>query len=595
MNNHSTNFAFITLLAMGIFLLNIHGSGGQTITRVSSIAFAGNAHFSDKELLTFVASKEGSIFNDQQFTLDIQNIIKMYQDAGYIDFKVRATGKEYNFDSSSVALTVSMEEGKQVTIGEIILTGNRAFSNSYILNLMATKTGEVLSAGELNTDIRDILNIYEQRGYTFAAISVESIEEYEHGAEKKIRLSIRIDENERIKIDNIVIEGNTGTKKNVITREITLGEGNSISRENLVEIRRRLENLGYFESVEQPKILKYKNSTVLLIKVKEGNTNTFDGILGFVPPTGTEDKGYFTGLVNLSIRNLFGTGRKVEARFKKEIKTTQELELNYLEPWFLGYPVNLSTQFMQRIEDSTYIKRELGFRTEAMITKKFTVSGIFDFERVIPSINSTSTFTIFDSRLLAAGVEIRFDSRDYVYNPASGILYKTSYSVGQKKIYNAASFTNQDVPADFTVQKGMLDLDFYYSFFKRQSMLVGVHGVEIRSPRFEAADLFRFGGINSVRGYREGQFLGSRVAWSNLEFRYSLTRRSFAALFYDMGYYRKPADEQFNVPVQEGFIYGYGLGIRIETALGMFGVSYALGRGDSILEGKIHFGLVNDF
>jgi len=595
MNNHSSNFAFITLLAMGIFLLNIHGSGGQTITRVSSIAFAGNAHFSDKELLTFVASKEGSIFNDQQFTLDIQNIIKMYQDAGYIDFKVRATGKEYNFDSSSVALTVSMEEGKQVTIGEIILTGNRAFSNSYILNLMATKTGEVLSAGELNTDIRDILNIYEQRGYTFAAISVESIEEYEHGAEKKIRLSIRIDENERIKIDNIVIEGNTGTKKNVITREITLGEGNSISRENLVEIRRRLENLGYFESVEQPKILKYKNSTVLLIKVKEGNTNTFDGILGFVPPTGTEDKGYFTGLVNLSIRNLFGTGRKVEARFKKEIKTTQELELNYLEPWFLGYPVNLSTQFMQRIEDSTYIKRELGLRTEAMITKKFTVSGIFDFERVIPSINSTSTFTIFDSRLLAAGVEIRFDSRDYVYNPASGILYKTSYSVGQKKIYNAASFTNQDVPADFTVQKGMLDLDFYYSFFKRQSMLVGVHGVEIRSPRFEAADLYRFGGINSVRGYREGQFLGSRVAWSNLEFRYSLTRRSFAALFYDMGYYRKPADEQFNVPVQEGFIYGYGLGIRIETALGMFGVSYALGRGDSILEGKIHFGLVNDF
>jgi outer membrane protein insertion porin family len=595
MNNNSSNFAFITLLALGVFLLNIHGSDGQTITRVSSIEFSGNSHYSDKELLTFVASKEGSIYNDLQFTLDIQNIIKMYQDAGYIDFKVTTTGREYNFDSSSVALMISVDEGKQVTLGEIILTGNKAFSNSSILNLMATKTGEVLSTDELNTDIRDILNIYEQRGYTFAAISVESIEEYEQGAEKKIRLRIKIDENERIKIDNIVIEGNTSTKKDVITREITLGEGSSISRENLVEIRRRLENLGYFESVEQPKILKYKNSTVLLIKVKEGNTNTFDGILGFVPPTQTEDRGYFTGLVNLSIRNLFGTGRKVEARFKKEIKSTQELELSYLEPWFLGYPINLSTDFMQRIEDSTYIKRELGLRTEAMITKKFTVSGIFDFERVIPTINSTSSFTIFDSRLLAAGVEIRFDSRDYIYNPASGILYKTSYSVGQKKIYNASSFENQDVPADFTIQKGMLDLDFYYSFFKRQSTLVGVHGVEIRSPRFEAADLYRFGGINSVRGYREGQFLGSRVAWSNLEFRYSLTRRSFAALFYDMGYYRKPADEQFNVPVQEGFIYGYGLGIRIETALGMFGVSYALGRGDSILEGKIHFGLVNDF
>jgi outer membrane protein insertion porin family len=98
-----------------------------------------------------------------------------------------------------------------------------------------------------------------------------------------------------------------------------------------------------------------------------------------------------------------------------------------------------------------------------------------------------------------------------------------------------------------------------------------------------------------VRGYREGQFLASRAAWSNLELRYSLTRRSFAAAFYDFGYYKSPSDDFYNVPAQEGFIYGYGLGIRVETALGMFGVSYALGRGDSILEGKLHFGLVNDF
>jgi outer membrane protein assembly factor BamA len=595
MNTFFKNSVKLIWITLYLFMINVQECESQTITRVSSLSFTGNKYFSDTELLTFTASKQGSIFNEIQFTLDIQNIIKIYQDAGYIDFQISGTGMEYNFDSSSVALLVSVDEGKQALVGEIIITGNKIFSDSYIKNVMTTKTSRVLNSEALNTDIKEILNLYEQRGFTFAAISVSSIEEYESGEEKKIRLRISIDENEQVRIDNIVIEGNTNTKKDVITREIILGEDNSISRENLVEIRRRLENLGYFESVEQPKILKYKNSTVLFVKVKEGNTNTFDGILGFVPPTQNEEQGYFTGLVNLSIRNLFGTGRKVEARFKKEIKTTQELELNYLEPWFLGYPVNLSTGFMQRIEDSTYIKRELGLRTEAMITKKFTVSGIFDFERVIPSINSTSFFTIFDSRLLAAGIEIRFDSRDYVYNPASGILYKTSYSVGQKKIYNAESFTNRDVPADFTVQKGMLDLDFYYSFFKRQSMLLGVHGVEVRSPRFEAADMYRFGGINSVRGYREGQFLGSRVAWSNLEFRYSLTWRSFAALFYDMGYYLKPADEQFNVPVQEGFIYGYGLGIRIETALGMFGVSYALGRGDSILEGKIHFGLVNDF
>jgi hypothetical protein len=40
---------------------------------------------------------------------------------------------------------------------------------------------------------------------------------------------------------------------------------------------------------------------------------------------------------------------------------------------------------------------------------------------------------------------------------------------------------------------------------------------------------------------------------------------------------------------------GYGIGGRIETALGILGVSYALGQGDTFMTDRIHSGLVNDF
>lgn len=585
----------ISRLLFIVFLLG-HGAllAQSEQTKVSSIDFSGNSFFSSRELLNFIASKPGTIYSPQQFELDQRNIIKNYQDNGYTDCRISMINAGYNFDSSGVTLEVKIDEGPQALIGEINITGNRLFTAEHIKNSIDTKTGTVLNSITLNADMTELLNMYEKKGYTFASVSVTDISQYESGGAQKLRVNIKIDENDRIKIDNIKVEGNTETKENVIVREIALGEDNSITKENLIDIRRRLENLGYFESVEQPKILKYKNSTVLLIRVKEGNTNTFDGILGYVPPTQSDDKGYFTGLVNLSIRNLFGTGRKVEARFKKEIKTTQELELEYLEPWILGYPLNMNFSFLQRIEDSSYTKRNLSIKTDALVSKKITLSAIFNFERVIPN-TTNNIFTLFDSRILGAGAEIKYDSRDYVYNPYSGLLYRTSYSVGQKKIYNTASFPNLDIPGDFTVQKGAMDIDFYYSFFKRQSSLIGLHGIEIRSPRFEAADLFRLGGNSTIRGYREGQFLASRAAWGNLEIRYSLTRRSFAAVFYDAGYYLKPEDDLYNIPSQEGFIYGYGLGVRIETALGMFGVSYALGKGDSILEGKIHFGLINDF
>ncbi len=566
----------------------------QTITRISKVNFEGNSVFSDKELSNFISSKEGAQLIENQLDLDLKNIVKNYQSAGYLDCRIAELRKEFNFDSTTVELSIKIDEAKQVLIGDVVITGNRIFTASYLKGLIETRPGVPLEERALDADMKEILNRYEKRGYTFATVSISNIETYSDGSNTRLRINIRVEENDRVKIDNIIIEGNTATKREVITREITLGENNTISRENLLEIKRRLENIGYFESVEQPKILKYKNSTVLLIKVREGNTNTFDGVLGYVPPTQSEETGYLTGLVNLSLRNLFGTGRKLEARFKKEIKTTQELELKYLEPWLLGYPANVNLSFFQRIEDSSFIKRDFGTKIDAMLSKKFTLSALFSFERVIPSLTE-NIFSVFDSRVLAAGIELRFDSRDYVYNPFSGLLYRTSYTAGQKKIYNASQFTNYNVPSDFTVQRGSMDLDFYYSFFRRQSSLIGVHGIEIRTPRFETADLFRFGGINSVRGYREGQFLASRAAWSTIEIRYSLTRKSFAAVFYDMGYYLRPDDEISAIQAQEGFVYGYGLGIRIETALGMFGVSYALGKGDSALEGKVHFGLINDF
>ena len=541
-----------------------------------------------------ITLKNGALYSENQLQLDVNNIIKNYNLAGYLDANITKINKEYNFDSSQVDLIFSITEGSQTLIGELIFEGNRLLNDRQIAEMINSKPGDVLDQGNLNADVTELLNYYESKGYTFASIVIKNIETYKTGENTKLRIKINIDENEKIKINRIIIEGNSITNDEVITREINLGRDKSVTRENLIEIKNRLDNLGYFETVEQPKILKYKNETVLFIKVKEGNTNTFDGILGYVPPAANETTGYITGIANVSLKNLFGTGRKLDARYEKEVRTTQELELKYLEPWFLGFPVNINLGFLQRVEDTIYVKRTFNLKTDVAITQRFSVSALFFGEQVIPS-TSNLTIIVFNSRLLSTGVELKYDSRDYIYNPFKGILLRTSYSVGQKKIYNAAEYPLLNLRGDFTVQKASFEFELYSSFFKRQSALLSFHGFEVRSPQFETSDFFRFGGTRSVRGYRESQFLGSRVVWNNNELRYSLTRRSYAVALFDMGYYWRPADELALTPKQEGFIFGYGLGIRIETSLGIFGVSYALGRGDSILEGKVHFGIVNDF
>jgi outer membrane protein insertion porin family len=81
----------------------------------------------------------------------------------------------------------------------------------------------------------------------------------------------------------------------------------------------------------------------------------------------------------------------------------------------------------------------------------------------------------------------------------------------------------------------------------------------------------------------------------NAEYRLLLARRSFVYAFLDAGYYYRPANELLGTIVGEAFQYGYGIGLRFDSPLGNLGVSFALGKGDSFAQGKVHIGILNEF
>jgi len=544
-----------------------------------------------------MVSKKDKLFNLNQFNLDLISIRNKYKDAGYLLMSVNKTYLNFTTDSTLVDIKIFITEGKIVPLGKINITGNEILKTKDILNLMETRTGDVLSGARLNNDIKEILSEYEKRGLPFVKIKITGISLYKDSDTSKLSMSLDIKEESRITIDKIKITGNETTSDKVILREIKLNKDRTITKENLEDIKARLDKLNIFEKVDDPKIMKIKNSNsaVLLVGVKEGNNNTFDGVIGYVPPANDLDKGYFTGLINLSFRNIFGTGRRIDARWSQQIRTTQELEFKYSEPYFLNLPLNINLAFLQRIQDSTYSRRKFDLKGDILLNDKFTISLIGSYDRIIPSSDSTRTLTIADSRILSSGIELRYDNRDNIYIPASGILYTIAYSYGDKKIYNADELASFGYLQNYSIQRYSIDLDIYSSFFKRQTALVRLFAGEVKTDKLEDGDYFRIGGNKYIRGYREEQFLASTLVSSNIEFRYSLSRKGFFSVFYDFGYYLKPFDNINNIPRQEGFLYGYGVGMRVETALGILGINYALGKGDGFLDGKINFGIINDF
>lgn len=582
---------FIPVLILFLFTLNTFAQ-----TKINSLEFSGNDFLTSTEINNLMLTKKDGNFREDQFQADLKTIRDRYKTSGYLYAKFEEEKIVYSDDSSFVDIDFKINEGNIVSIGKIEITGLISLNKADVLEKFETKTGENLNDNILNDDISGLLKTYEKSGLPFAKILIKDISVYKDNGKDKIKIELAVTENSKVKIDQIKIKGNETTKDYVIIRELNLDENKTINSETTNQMKERLDRLNIFESVSDPRIytLKNKNESGLLIEVTEGNTNTFDGVLGYVPPSGNLP-GYFSGLVNISFRNLFGTGRKLEAKYQQEEQETQELVFRYFEPYFFSLPLNLNFGFLQRIQDSTYTKRNLDLKGDFLFSDKFIISAFGGYERVIPSDIPDPAYVIADSRILSSGIELRFDNRDNVFIPSKGFLYKTSYSYGSKKIFNIAQLQDQGYKEIYSIQRYFIDMDFYSSFVKRQTFLIKLFGGEVRAEKLENSDYFRIGGNKYIRGYRNEQFLASRLATGNFEIRYAISRKGFLFGFYDAGYYFLPPDVSNNIPEQSGFLHGYGIGIRLETGLGLIGVSYALGIDNGLLEGNLNFGLVNEF
>jgi outer membrane protein insertion porin family len=556
--------------------------------KVGTLAVRGNLNVSTQKVLSWLSLRPGAPFSATTLTDDLAVIRSEYRSFGFLNCLPSADKMRWSDDSSRIDITLNILEGPQTLVGSVVLSGNSALGGATILEHFDLKPGMPFDREMLEADIGALLARYERLGYPFVQCRIDSLRIVEGEQNHLLDVGLSINEGPRLRIDEILVEGNTETMASVVVRETRLAEGELFDPAKISKIRDRLRRLNIFSEVAEPELFVRDTSGGLRIRVKEGTTNTFDGIVGYIPASDPGQSGFFTGLASVSMRNLFGTGRKLQFRWQREDRYSQELGVRYVEPWVFAQPVNLGGGFFQRQQDTTYVKREFSLRGELMLSEEFSVGALAGWEAVIPSA-SAGPGRVSRMNTTLVGVEVLYDTRNDNYSPTAGARYRTDYHYGRKKVRGA------ETPTSSSIQRFSIDLDFFVTTFRRQVIALGLHGRELQSTAVEESELYRFGGMHSLRGYRENQFLGTRIAWSNTEYRFLLSRKSFLYGFIDTGYYYRPPNAARSVQPADGFKTGYGIGLQVETGLGVMGVSFALGEGDSFSNAKIHFGLINEF
>jgi outer membrane protein insertion porin family len=448
----------------------------------------------------------------------------------------------------------------------------------------------------LQQQLNGILADFVRRGYPLANFSFDSVTVTAPRQTMQANLHLQFDSGPEVRIDSILIRGNKITRRAVLVRELPIQKGERFNLDKVRSIPERLKRLGYLQAVAPPQLAVDAAGRYLLdIAVIEGNSNLFNGVAGYNPGD-DKQRGFVSGLVEVKFGNLFGTGRQINARWEKRSRQTQELALRYREPWLAGYPVHLSGGFQQIIQDTSYVERRWEVAAELPLGQNFSASGHMARESIAPDSLAQIRFGIPRSRVTSVGASLRYDSTDDPLNPRRGVFYMTTVETGRKTAEEPDRARQK-----FSRDKILVDFHWLLPTFGPQVMSIAVHGRQVKSnapPKILVTDQFRFGGATTLRGYREEQFRGSRVAWSNLEYRYLLSPRTRAFLFFDAGYYsgfeyQNAESPQLNAV--ENSIYAWGFGGRVDTPLGIIGVDYGLGRGDPLTNGKVHVSLVNSF
>lgn len=330
-------------------IVNFEISEGSSSV-IREIQFTGNTIVSSRALKRKLSLKEVGLFKDgayQPSTLeqDKQNIIKYYNEKGYadaniIDVKIDTS---FNEDKQRDELTILfvIQEGAQYTYSGLRLSGNEVFSDKELLKNVKLKEGQIFNATKFQEDMASLANVYYENGYMtneFASVPVKDTDRHE------ISYDVKIKENSRSHIENIIIKGNTKTKEYVIKREIPIQPGDTFSNDKIINGLRNLMNLRYFSSiVPEAQQGTEENLVDLVFSVEEQSTSSVQFGASFSGSAESSGSSIPASLfVKVENSNLFGEGRTLAAG-STIAPNDQTLDFSYSQNWVGKYPVSFNT------------------------------------------------------------------------------------------------------------------------------------------------------------------------------------------------------------------------------------------------------------
>ncbi|MCI0381621.1 MAG: outer membrane protein assembly factor BamA [Chlamydiae bacterium] len=334
------------------------GRSGQ----VDNIIFKGFTKEEESDLLDMIYTKKYSLltswftgmgtYHEELTEQDRSIIINYLQNKGYADANVDI----FVLDSKSkgkIVLEICADRGIIYRFGAVTFCGNTLFPDEEIEKTFIARPEDIYSFEKIQKTAQAIKDLYGRKGYIDTSVIYETqlVED-----EPVYNVYFQISEGDQFKIGLIHIIGNVQTQTHVILRESLLTPGEIFDSAKLKGTQQRLENVGYFKSVNVYAVRtqddislgeNYRDVYIEVVETATGHASLFagfssaDNLFGGLDITETNFnyKG-ITKLFKKGISAVRGGGEYLHLRLNFGVK-----QHNYSISWLTPYLMDTLWRF----------------------------------------------------------------------------------------------------------------------------------------------------------------------------------------------------------------------------------------------------------
>ncbi len=438
--------------------------------------------------------------------------------------------------------------------------------------------GKTADQNMMNGVLKKFVAYYENNGYPFAQAQLDSILMDSVFFSAKLKLK----KGEYISIDTLIVQSDGNVRPRFMQNHLGIRKPRPYSEQYVQSIDRRINELSFIHTLQPSAVEFTSGSAKLYAYVDKSKANRANGLLAF----GTDEDGKFQlqGEASVFIASMFKGGEELSIDWSSPDKNVQMLDVGMQLPYLILGTVGVNALFDMERRDTLYLSLHGKVGLSSRVGNYGSASLFVDMQRHNNSTTSAQNSTV---KSLLYGADYTLRSLDNTLFPRSGWSGYLSLSAGTRKVEVADNTTSTSI-------ESAADVTYYLSMGKRISLMLHAQGklknafANGERETLYQSELYSIGGANSLRGFNERSIFTSAYAIATVEPRFYYSAQGYLAVFCDYAPVRNETDASLSQYVS------FGLGTCFGTGVGIFSLSYAMGKSDGetlqLKNAKVHVG-----